>query len=90
MKLFLRLETPVGPRVLVSQGHDSEVAHAIKQAIEAMHPGNYAEVTPDGAIVPMKEVMRRRQMARARQAKKDAAQSNITPISAAKRKRPTT
>ena len=88
MKLFLRIETAVGPRVIISQGHDSEVAHAIKQAIEAACPGNYAEVTMDGAIVPMKELMRRRQMARLRQAKKDAAATNVTLISAARKAKP--
>ena len=86
MRLYMRLDTPLGPRTLISSGHDSDVAHAIKFAIEASNPdGNYAEVTDDGAVKSMAEHIRKLKMARVRQAKKDAANSNFTPITAVRK-----
>ena len=86
MRLYMRIETPVGPRTLISSGHDSDVAHAIKFAIEASNPdGNYAEVTDDGTVKSMADHIRKLKMAKVRKAKKDAAASNVTPITAARK-----
>ena len=88
MRLYLRIETPVGPRTLISSGHDSVVAHAIKFAIEAANPaGNYAEVTEDGSVKSMAEHIRKLKMDHARKAKKAAAASNVTVLRTARKAR---
>jgi hypothetical protein len=75
MKLSIRVRTASGTRTIVTAGHDQDFAYAVKQALEhlaaqAMDPAALvAEVTEDGASIPMKEYMRRGKIAMARAAK---------------------
>jgi len=97
MNLSIRVKTEFGTRTIVTSGHEPQFAHAIKQALDRLanqameEHAIYAEVTEEGASIPMKEHMRRLRLAAVRDAAKaeKAAEkdSNVESLATARSKK---